>query len=353
MTPTSENINDFAELKHQIDAEIEKYSNVLIEKTVEEFGEYPSEPVKAYTEILSRGGKRIRGALTITGYKMFGGTDCPVALRAALVVEMLHAYILIIDDIQDRSETRRGGDAAHVLLEGELGSHFGQSIAMNAALIGLHSAINVLESIDVDPELRLSAIRNVNERFLTTLHGQTQDIYNEVSGDVTMKDINNVLLWKTAYYTFLNPLQLGAILAGASNKHLESLEEYSMHAGRLFQITDDILGVFGDSELTGKSAMDDIREGKRSILTVKALELATESDSKFLKSMLGNRSVTDDQFRRCRTIIEGSGALKFANDQAEQSLAKARQSTELINGAIDEETKTLSELLELLITRKS
>jgi len=355
-------ISVLGEYKKLIDLDISTYCKQIIDETNENFGEYPTEAVRAYCQLLNRGGKRIRGALTITAYKMLGGTDNRVALQAARAIEMLHAYILMADDIQDRSEIRRGGPTAHTLLKQyheahnlkDESQHFGESIAINGLLFGAHSALNVIVDLDVPADRKLQAIRNVNKHFIATAHGQSLDIFNEVLMSVDENAVNKVLLWKTAYYSFMNPLQLGAILAGGSENDLNLFEKFSIHAGCAFQITDDILGIYGDEETSGKSPLDDLKEGKRTLLTIKALELATEADANFLQQMLGNKNLTQDEFLRVREIIKNSGALGYAKRKAEESVADALSSLKNINPSWEATNVAfLRQLVTFLIDRKN
>ncbi len=355
-------LSSLAKYKLQIDNEIDEYCKALLNETYEGFGDYPAEVVKAYCDILKRGGKRIRGALAITSYKMFGGENLEAAVKAALAVEMLHAYILVVDDVQDRSELRRGGPTGHVALrnyhkkhylKGD-SQHFGESLALNGALIGLHSGLNVIADLDLPDEQKMEAIKNINQNFIVTAHGQSMDIFGEANEITDERTVDQIMLWKTVHYTFLNPLQLGAILAGASEKDIKKLERFSLYAGRAFQITDDILGVFGDEKIAGKSSMDDIREGKRTLLTAKALELSPKSDAYFLEQMLGNSNLTKAEFLQCRSIIEKSGALNYARLQAKNSVVDALAA---INRQKDtwgsEQIIFLEQLVKSLIDRKS
>lgn len=355
-------LQKLAEYKKLIDADISEYCKSAIVESHENFGEYPTESVKAYCSLLGRGGKRIRGALTMVSYEMLGGTDKNVSLQAARAIEMLHAYILMVDDIQDRSEVRRGGPTAHMILKEyhernhlkDEPQHFGESITMNGFLFGAHSALNVLVDLDVPADRRISAIKNVNQHFIATAHGQSMDIFNEVLETVEESDVDKVLLWKTAFYTFMNPLQLGAILAGANDKDLKKLEEYSLSAGRVFQITDDVLGIFSEEETSGKSPLDDIKEGKRTLLTVKAIEMAPKADAYFLEQMLGNKQLTQAEFQRCRDIIESSGALEYARNQAKNSVVDALASLDKEKSSwCVEQVSFLSQLVQFLVDRKN
>lgn len=317
--------------KEVIDARINSYMKTFDVSTNEQFGVYPYEATKTFSSYMSRGGKRIRGALVMLGYEMFGGKNSAMIIDAALSIEMLQSYILMMDDIQDRSETRRGGPTAHIMLKDyhekhhlrDDSLHFGESIAMNAYLVGCHAALDLIASLDARPSLVLKALRNIHRCYMTTGHGQTLDIFNEVVDTLSENDVDNVLIWKTAFYTFVNPLQFGAILAGAGSKELDALYEYSLPAGRAFQITDDILGVFGNEFESGKSPLDDIREGKRTVLAVKALELADKPQSYFLKQCLGKHDLTAAEFKECQHIIKDSGALNYAKQSADEAVVKA------------------------------
>ncbi len=345
-----------------IDARIDEFVVSFESSTAEQFGEYPLEAIKTFTSYLKRGGKRIRGSLTIVGYQLFGGKDEKMILEAALAIEMLQSYILMMDDIQDRSETRRGGPTAHMMLKDyhekhhlrDDSLHFGESIAMSAFVIGCHAALDVIAALDTDPERVVRAIRNINRCYITTGHGQNLDIFNEVVPTIDEEDVHNVLLWKTAFYTFVNPLQLGAILAGATEKELDTLYQYSMPAGRAFQITDDILGVFGSEFESGKSPLDDIKEGKRTILSVKALEMAPKADVYYLERCLGNHELTMAEFKKCKEIIARSGALGYAQTTAENAVEEAIsvlvQSSKKWNA---EQVDFLIGLVRYLVNRKS
>lgn len=317
--------------KSLINDDIAEYSKAIQKTTLQNYGAHARIATDVYLKILARGGKRIRGALAMVGYEMMGGKNQRMILTAARSLEMIHAYLLIMDDIQDRSLTRRGGPTAHVDLaayhqkhhySGDA-DHFGIAIALNAMGIGNHAAQVLVANLDATEDLRLKALSILNQSIIITAHGQSNDIINEVNGPVTMQDVDNVLEWKTAHYTFLNPLTFGMVLAGADCAATDAVREYALNAGRAFQITDDILGIFGEEFESGKSPLDDIKEGKRTKLTLYALEHAEKADKNFLIQMLGNQDLTQTEFRRCQDIMVETGALDYAKKEAKECIDKA------------------------------
>lgn len=348
-----------AEYKRLIDEDIASYSKQLERETLQQFGANARLEIDAYLSILKRGGKRIRGALVMAAYEMCGGTDKKVAIQAARAIEMLHAYILIIDDFQDRSSMRRGGPTAHKLLaahheQEELAGnseHFGISIALNAALSGAHAAQEIVTQLNVPADRKLRALELMNHTMRVTAHGQTNDIVNEVVADVSAADIERVLTWKTAQYTFLNPLSIGMILAGADEQSIAAISDYAIPSGKAFQITDDILGTFGTEFASGKSPMDDIREGKRTLITEYALTHTNDDNKNFLIQMLGNTNLTPAEFERCKDILVESGALEFAQNKAKNHVEAAVQSLQQLAGLDKTSVAFLTGLAQSLLGR--
>ena len=342
-----------SEYKKLIDSEIEVYSKNTQKSTLVSYGENSKVVVDTFLDILSRGGKRIRGALVILGYEMCGGKDVELAVQVARIVEMVHAYILMIDDFQDRSATRRGGPTGHEMLakvheqknwSGD-GKHLGEALSVNAALFGNHAAQMNLSNIDAPEDVRIKLLSILNRTMLVTAHGQTNDIINEVSDEVSESDIENVMLWKTANYTILNPIHMGMVLAGADCHHTDGITEYAINIGKAFQITDDTLGVFGTEFESGKSPMDDIREGKRTLLTMHALKNADSADKNYLLSMLGNDKLSLDYFKRCKEIMIRTGALEFAKSKSVEYVNRGVESLKSQDNKWD---KTCLEFLEQL-----
>lgn len=331
MNTTANQSEQFKQYKQLIDQDLSDYSLKLLEQTKAEYGVFSHDALEAYCSVLGRGGKRLRGTLVMSTYQMCGGQDQQLALVAARSVEMIHAYLLLIDDIADRSDLRRGGPSAHMLLQqyhdkhklaGDA-AHFGQAMAMTVALLGIHLAELEIDSLDIPVDTKLAVMRSLHKNLVHTIHGQLQDVYNEVALNVTERDAERVAELKTAYYTFVNPMEIGALLAGVDAESLAVLKNFGMHAGLAFQLADDIKGLFGAAAETGKLAMDDIKEGKMTILMIKALQAASEPERQHLKVSLGNQNLTEPEFKECLEIIESTGALADVQSLAHNHIAEA------------------------------
>ncbi len=320
-----------AEYKGLIDQDIAGYSKKLEKDILEKYNQTTQDIAGAYISILARGGKRLRGALTMHAYYMAGGKDEQLAIRAARAIEMIHAYLLIVDDIADRSEIRRGGSAAHKLLKeyhlrkklygGD--EHFGSSQAMHAALFGSHQAMEEIADLPIADKQKIKALKYLNNTLETTIAGQISDIYNEAVREVGEEDVRQVLTWKTAYYSFLNPLQFGILLAGKDMKDFSWLKKYALHIGLAFQITDDILGIFANEAESGKSTLDDLREGKVTLLVANTLKKASEEDKQRFLSSFGKNDITRKEQQEIKEIMQNSGALQETKETAEDEAAIA------------------------------
>jgi geranylgeranyl pyrophosphate synthase len=322
-------LEQFKEYKKIINIQLQKISDELIKETEKKIGQEATMPVRYYADTLLRGGKRLRGSLAMFSYNTAGGKNQNMILEAVCAIEMLHTYILIIDDIQDRSKVRHNGSTVHITLAEKYKSdHIGISLALNAALIGAHEAQKILASLSVSPEVRLQIIHYVNNIMIATAHGQTGDMLNEINPASTIEDVRRIAALKTSGYTFESPLAVGLILAGKSDA-VESIKPFAMHAGLLYQITDDIIGVFGDERTIGKSPMDDIREGKITFLSVYALNNLKNKELDIFKNLLGKKNLSKAEFETAKELITRSGALNYAK-------TLARDESEIAKNALNE-----------------
>ena len=338
-TAVQDTLVKLSEYKQAIDDDIAAYGEYIRQVTALQYGPLVTEAeTDLFLDVLGRGGKRIRGALVMAGYEMCGGTNRNMIVQAARAIEILHAYMLIIDDIQDRSALRRGKPSAHKMaeayhkkrkLKGDA-AHNGISLALNAAIAGAHGAQTVLANLDADPQLKLNALSITNRTMSITAHGQTLDILNSLVEMPSEADIERVLEWKTGLYSIINPLHVGMVLAGGDCHVTNAITPYAHNAGKAFQITDDILGIYGSEKELGKSPGDDIREGKGTLLVHYALEHTISADKAFLQKCLGNPNLTEEEFTKCKQIIKNSGALAYAGQLAAQYLDAAMQLLEQV-----------------------
>jgi geranylgeranyl diphosphate synthase, type I len=192
-------------------------------------------------------------------------------------------------------------------------------------MLGAHGAELVLSNLDVDPELRIKALNIMNHTIMVTAHGQTHDIVNEITTHkIPLHELDKVMQWKTAHYSILNPIHMGMVLAGAPCEDTNAITEYALNIGKAYQITDDLLLI--SDEDSGKNAIDDIKEGKQTILTLYADHHASEPSREFIRSCLGNPDVGQEDFSRFKKILHESGAVVYAEKAAEHHIEVARKS---------------------------
>ncbi|MDR0836786.1 MAG: polyprenyl synthetase family protein [Propionibacteriaceae bacterium] len=280
-------------------------------------------PLQAANNALG-GGKRLRPAFAWWGYVATAGEprDAEALLRAVSSLELLHAGLLVHDDLIDDSPLRRGQPAAHISLSGEHGESFGRSAAV---LLGAQLLLFSAEMYDTSglESAALDRGRRILELMRTeVLCGQYLDLLAEVSPPSNLREAReraeSVLRYKTASYTVQRPVQLGAVLAGAETDVVDQLGNFGIALGKAFQLRDDVLGVFGEPATTGKSVTSDIQQGKRTLLIVEALRSADPQSGNELERQLGN---PDADTERARQLITASGAL----DHIEQLIARYHQ----------------------------
>lgn len=287
----------------------------------------------AIASLSGAGGKRLRPAFVVWGHAAGGGRiGEAAALHAAAAVELLHTFALLHDDVMDRSHVRRGRPTAHRSFADDHGQHlrdpswFGICAAILAGDLAHVWADAMFDRIDDEPVDGRSA-RAARQLFTTlrteVIAGQYLDMHVGCDPRTDEVDAARIALLKSARYTATRPLQIGAALAGCPTDVLDHLARYGDATGMAFQLRDDVLGVFGDETVTGKSAADDLREGKRTLLVLRAMRLATESGRATLADALGRKDLDDTGAERCRDIIACSGALASVEAAIEMHLERA------------------------------
>lgn len=322
------------------------------------------EPLVAALRDLLAGGKRLRPAFAYWGWRgVVDGSEidsCDDAiLHAVTGLEFLQACALIHDDVMDGSDTRRGLPAAHRrfagLHRGEqwLGSpeSFGIGAAILLGDLCLSWADEVLLTADLPRDVLHRAKAIYDEMRSELMAGQYLDLLEQACGGGSVDRALQVVRYKSAKYTIERPLHIGAALAGAPQPVFDAYSGYGLPLGEAFQLRDDVLGVFGDPEQTGKPAGDDLREGKRTVLIALAAERADDSQRGLLRALLGDPGLDVAGVTTLRSIIEDTGALASTETMIEELLKQSLDS--LDNEHISEEAREVLTGLAFAATRRS
>jgi len=352
------------DFQKQINPLINEYFDKKILEAEKIYPQTALEALKVYRDVTTRGAKRARAAFAYMTYKMYGGTNLDEALKMGIVLELVHSYLLILDDFMDDSNIRRGDPTAHIMFKDYAKkhnfqsmdkSHFGESLAVTIAAAGFHMAMQILNELKFNDDVIERLSQNLNQKIEITAYGQIIDVANAASQNSSEEDVLKMLEWKTGVYTYENPIHIGAIMAGAdSPKELKALSEYAIPAGIAFQIQDDILGVFGKEEELGKSVKSDIAEGKYTLLVNYALEKGDSVQQEFLRSMLGNKSISDKELEQVRDIFISTKALERSREKAHELVLKAKGSLVKNHNPIwkSEGLDYLNGIAEYMIERK-
>ena len=307
-----------------------------------------------------QGGKRFRALFCYWGWRAVtaqgvefdplaepepeSGLDAVVSIAAGL--EMFHAAALVHDDIMDNSDLRRGQPSAHrafARLHAERGwDGSADAYGLSAALLLGDLLLGWSDEL-VDAGVALAgegpagrATRLEFGRMRTEVTaGQYLDIFEEMAWrslpeEELLSRAQRVVVYKSAKYSVEEPLAIGGTLADGSLAQLAALRDFGLPLGIAFQLRDDLLGVFGDPDVTGKPAGDDLREGKRTILVTLARQKLPATAGRLFDELLGDRTLDAEQIGMLQTAVRDSGAVEHVErliahqlDQARAALADA------------------------------
>ncbi|TDU86990.1 geranylgeranyl diphosphate synthase type I [Kribbella voronezhensis] len=313
-----------ADIPTEVQRALTNFLDIQAERLAE-IGPELAEPVQAARDATA-GGKRLRPSFCYWGFRAAGGDTGQPILTAAASLEMLHVSALVHDDVMDSSDVRRGAPAAHRRFEalqrarsansGRGGDPVGFGVGA-AILLGdlcLIWADEMLHTSGFDAAALARASKFFDAVRVEVTAGQYLDLVAQASGEADMDRALRVLRYKSATYTVERPLHIGAALAGADQLLIDALSTYGLPLGEAFQLRDDLLGVFGDPTVTGKPAGDDLREGKRTVLTAYAVEHASEVQLAEFDRLFGRRDLDDDEIQLLREILQDSRAVQACED---------------------------------------
>ncbi len=272
------------------------------------------------------GGKRLRAAFCAAGWTAYSAEpvvagSAPVLAGSAL--ELFQGAALAHDDLMDGSLTRRGMPAVHRRMAAEHAEQrwLGDPERHGAAgAILLGDLLLAISSVELDlardrvPGAAARRGRATWDLMTTEVAvGQYLDVRSQVlpwSEDDDVDRSLTVVRHKSARYSVEHPLVLGAALAGADDDALVGLRRVGLPLGVAFQLWDDVLGVFGEPETTGKPAGDDLREGKRTVLLALALRSADAAQKAQLHRDVGRPDLSDADVEEIRGILRDTGAVE-------------------------------------------
>lgn len=267
-------------------------------------------PLDALTRFVLNGGKRLRPAFCHWAFVGAGGDpDDPAVIDAGGAFELLHAFALVHDDVMDGSDTRRGERTVHLEFAD---LHAREDWRGESRRFGEGVAILVGDLADVYADRMMSsaapgAFAVWSELKIELNVGQYLDVLGTARPGTDLATAHRIARYKSGKYTIERPLHVGAALAGRLDELLVPLSDYGAPLGEAFQLRDDILGVWGDAERTGKPVGDDLREGKPTPMLATAIEWASGSDAALL-DRVGALDLTDDEVAAIQQVLVDTGA---------------------------------------------
>jgi len=320
----------FLRIKNKIEAELKKYTKEFDKLySLSQLSPLLFNNIK---EFICRDGKRVRPVLFCIGYLGFAKKQARGIYRSALSLELLHDFMLVHDDIIDKSETRRGNLSMHALLNRQFAKNkklkfSGEDLTLIIGDVMYALALDAFLAVKEDAGRKEKALKKLISAALYTGSGEFIELLlgTKPMEKVTKDDIYKVYDYKTANYTFASPLTMGAILAGANPAQVEKLYRYGMCLGRAFQIQDDIIGTFGKEAQTGKSSLTDLKEAKRTLLIWYAFRKTNAKNKTLINKVMASNNAGTQELEFIKNLIQKAGALTYAKCQIKSLFAKAQK----------------------------
>ena len=303
------------------------------------------------------GGKRLRPYVLLLAYQAYGGDDYSTVLPVAVAQELLHISMLIHDDIIDKDTTRHGELNVSGIMQQQYAKltarrellHYANSAAMLGGDLLLGAAHNVIIESQLAAHHKLMALKELNNAIFHVGAGEFLDMESSFR-PFNQIDALHIIELKTSCYSFITPLRSGALLAGASQRETRLLEQLGAALGVVFQLSDDLLGVYGDQAITGKSVMGDIREGKHTLLMEQGMILCSDLERQELTRALGNSQLSMYELERVRKLLKTSGAKAKVLQQIDTASTQARAVLQQLH-VLPQAKAALEEIIERTATR--
>ena len=313
---------------------------ISIELQKQEYVETPQSLFEPIKYILEDGGKRLRPVLTLMAYNLYRD-DIEKALKSAIGIEIFHNYTLLHDDVMDDAELRRGRQTVH--------KKWNSNVAILSGDAAAITAYKYIESCE-DPYLR-QVIDGFNQVAMDVCKGQQYDMEFETRDDVTEEEYLHMIYLKTSVL-IAGSMRHGALIAGAPEHEYKALYDFGGYLGLVFQLQDDYLDVYGDTEEFGKKIGGDILCNKKTYLLIKAFELAGESDRALLRQWLAKKDFNPQE--KIQVVTERynrTGVKEAVMNIVDDYMEKSRLALEKID--VPEERKVnFRDMIEYIGDRK-
>ncbi|MDB5176255.1 MAG: crtE [Candidatus Saccharibacteria bacterium] len=275
-------------------------------------------------ELQSGGGKRLRPYLTVALYQALAGTEYAGVLFPAAAQELLHFGLLIHDDIIDRDYLRYGQKniAAQYLAvysehaDSQLSEHLALSTALLAGDLALTGAYHMCTQGSLTPQQKLQAVQYLDQGVFDVIGGELLDTQSVISSPEAT-DSFTIARYKTASYSFIAPMCTGAALAGAPDEVIGQLQHLGSVMGLAYQLVDDLLGLFGETAVTGKPVLSDLIEGKHTWPLQETLRRSGSSDRRKIMAVLKTPTSSQSQLEWVLGRVTITGARTATEEKIE------------------------------------
>jgi len=289
----------------------------------------PKQLYDAASHLILHGGKRLRPFLVLKSCQMLGGRQSD-AIVAASAVEMIHNFTLVHDDIMDNDEMSHGVPTTHKKFDMPLAIHAGDVLYSKA-----YHTISSKSKLSSNYTTQL--VSKLSKTCIKICEGQVDDIkFAENKRIPTEKEYIKMIEKKTAVL-FEVSCAMGAICAKRKQKDVKNLSAFGRNLGIAFQITDDLIGIIGDSKITKKPVGNDIREGKKSLPIILAIKKARGENRTKIMRVFGNSGASKQQINLAVNVIRSLGVEKEVRDIALKYAQRAEKSISSYTGSAKNE----------------
>lgn len=299
----------------------------------------PKKLYDAAGHLIVNGGKRLRPYMVIRSCQILKG-KVSNAMPAASAVEMVHNFSLVHDDIMDNDEMRHGVPTVH--------KKFGMPIAILAGDVLFSKAFQIITDSKLSPTATTQLVSRLAKACVDICEGQLLDVKMAEEKKIPSQTEYITMIGKKTAALFDVSCAMGAICATNKPKDISNLSSFGRNLGIAFQITDDLIGVMGDTKITKKPVGNDLREGKKSLPILMAIKSAKGNDKKIILKAFGNSKISRKDLNKAVDVIRSLGIEESVRKQALKYAKKAEKSLGNYSGSAKTE---LIALLDFVVKR--